>query len=579
MRTPIHDVIQQSKHSRATIKYELKELSTPILMGKSLRYMTHFSYSILGQNTLVKSIISKSNLDLFDGEYISEPPSFFPPFTLTTPVKDNIDEINLQILNDKVTSFSHSKDRIVYNTTADYYKAYKAGQCTPVDVAKFVLDSILSSNQRSPPLRAVVMTDKEYTMNLAEESAKRWKEGQPLSLIDGVPITIKSELNKDPFLLNPGTCFKTICGDIQEDAIVVTRLINMGAILVGQTNMQEYGTGVIGSNPNKEFLTPCNPYNDKCYCGGSSSGSAASVAAGLCPISIGADGGGSIRVPASLCGIVGLKPTYHLLDTTGFMPQSVTVGVGGPLCSSTLDAAIAMSIMCPGGVDLEGFGREDLKGIKVGVYKEYFEHADPEIVTSCKKALDVMLSLGAVVVDIVIPELEEVRIAHMITITSEMANAIMVEIDKNFDKVVPETLLPISAGLNSSAVGYINSQKQRTRSIRVLESIFKQVDIIATPTNGVPAPFIPPGAEECGYGNGQLAARLMRYSPLANLTGIPGISLPVGQTTKDGLPIGLQFMGPWFSEGMLLTVAYALEKRLSQVMSKPSIYYDVLGTI
>lgn len=568
VRAPIEQVLLRPE----LVKYEVKDLSTPKLVGYPLKLLLRIVYTLLGRNILVPFMISKSNLNLLNGEYIPELPTLYPQFPL--PSKENRAEVNRKALQDIVAGYSGKCNHRC--TSLDYHQAYKSGQCTPLDVARAVLNAVSSSNKRTPPLRAVIETNDKFTLKLAEASTERWREGKPLSLIDGVPIAIKAEIKLEPFSFRGGAIFKPVCSNITNDAVVVRKLVDAGAVMIGLTNMQELGTGTFGSNPHKEYLTARNPHNEKCYCGGSSSGSAAAVAAGLCPLALGGDGGGSIRIPASTCGVIGLKPTFRLLDTTGFLPQSFSVCVGGPICSSTIDTAIAMSVMCPEGVDLEGFGFQDLKGVRVGVYKEFFEHADLEIVSLCKKAIDILVSLGAEVKEIVIPELEEIRVAHIVTISSEMLSALAVDVDKNFDKISSETLIVMSFAQRTTAKDFINAQKQRTRSIIALQSIFKEVDIIATPSTGVVAPIIPAGADKFGYGDGELAGRMMRFSCLANLTGIPGISVPVGLTADGLLPVGLQLQSHWYNEGGLLRVAYALEKQVSLSMTKPSIYYDIL---
>lgn len=571
----VRDSIDQILLKPELVKYEVQDLASPKVVGYPLKVLVTLGFSLLGRSVIFPFIIlRRSNLDLLNGEYIPDLPTLYPQVPL--PVEGgNRKEVNDNVLKSISLGYSGRADHRC--TSLDYYNAYQSGQCTPLDVVRAVLNAISLSNQRMPPLRAVIETDDEYTLKLAKASTERWRVGKPLSLLDGVPFTVKAEVVFESFSLTGGGTFKPTCARGVKEMTVVRKLINeAGAIMVGLNNMQEFGTGVIGSNPHKNYLTPCNPYNDQCYCGGSSSGSASAVAAGLCPISLGGDAGGSIRIPSSLCGVVGLKPTFRLLDSTGFLPQTYSVGVAGPLSSSVLDTAIAMSIMCPEGIDLNGFDCEDLKGVKIGVYKEFFEHADREVVTLCRKAIDVLVSLGAEVKDIVIPELEEVRVAHTITTISEFFNCYAVDVDAKFEEINLETLILFLIGDCFSAKEYINAQKQRSRSIAALQSIFNEVDIIATPSTGTVAPIIPPGADQYGYGNAELSGRLMRFSSLANLTGIPGVSVPVGLTPNGSLPVGLQLQAHWNREGELLRVAYVLEKQLSTLMTKPPVYYDIL---
>ena len=572
VRAPVEQVLDPA--NAPNVKYELKNLSAPVLTGYPFRWLVRFGGYTRLSTLIIPHIKHDSNLDLLDGEYIPEAPTLYPP--VSPPLrKEDIEESNNKVLDDIARSYTPINGRRI--SSLDYWNAYKSGSTTPLDVARAVLECVQASNARSPPLRAIVETDQDLTMRLAEESTKRWKEGKPLSLIDGVPIAVKAEYKFNPFPLTGGLTFKPVCADIKDDSVVAKRLVEAGAIMIGISNMQEFGTGTLGSNPHKEFQTARNPYNEKCYCGGSSSGSAATVASGLCPITLGTDGGGSVRLPSSLCGVTGLKPTFRCLDSTGCLPSLYSLCSDGPLCTTSIDAAIAMSIMIPGGFDMSGLASiNDLSGLRIGVYKEYFEHADPQIVSLCRKALQVLESLGAQVKDIVIPELEELRVAHFATIAPEFLCSLAVDVDKNFDKISDETLLVLSTSQYVSAKEFINAQKQRTRSIAIVKSLFEEVDLIATPMAGTVAPVIPPGAEKFGYGNAEVSAKIMRFAVLGNFTGIPGISIPVGLTTGEGggLPVGLQLQGQWNNEGLLLRVGCALEKCLP--MEKSPIYYNIL---
>ena len=571
VRAPVEQVLDPA--NAPNVKYEMKDPASLKLIGYPLKVLSLLSLSRLGR-LVIERIKNKSNFDLLGGEYIPEAPTLYPPVSLPLRKKD-IEESNNKVLDDIARSYTPINGRRI--SSLDYWNAYKSGSTTPLDVARAVLECVQASNARSPPLRAIIETDQDLTMRLAEESTKRWKEGKPLSLIDGVPIAVKGQIMFESFSINAGSTFKPTCSTGLKEAYIVRKLVEAGAIMIGLTNMQEFGTGTLGSNPHKEFQTPRNPYNEKCYCGGSSSGSGTTVAAGLCPITLGGDAGGSIRTPASFCGITGLKTTFRSLDLTGFLPQTNSVGVVGPMCTTSIDAAIAMSIMIPGGFDMSGLASiNDLSGLRIGVYKEYFEHADPQTVSLCRKALQVLVSLGAQVKDIVIPELEELRVAHQSVAITEFFTAYALDVDKRMEQMNPESLLIFGVGNAMSAKEFINAQKQRTRSIAIVKSLFEEVDLIATPTTGTVAPVIPPGAEKFGHGDVKLTGQIMRFSSLGNFTGIPGISIPVGLTTGEGggLPVGLQLQGQWNNEGLLLRVGCALEKCLP--MEKPPIYYNIL---
>ena len=271
---------------------------------------------------------------------------------------------------------------------------------------------------------------------MADASTEQWKNDQPLSILDGVPIAFKAEFKVQPYSFKGGATFTSSCCKGLSESSLVKKFQDAGAIIIGITNMQEFGTGVLGSNPHKEYLTPHDPYNTLHYPGGSSSGSACNVAAGFCPIAMGVNGGGSMHIPAGLCGVSGLKPTADLFDKAGHVLIAYSVGVVGPLGASIFDLALTMNIIDSdeSRIDLEDFGKEDLNGIKIGIYTEYFEHADNEIVAQCKKAVQERVALGAEVHEIVIPDLEEMKVSHGITATSEFGSSLAVDVDKKFEQ-------------------------------------------------------------------------------------------------------------------------------------------------
>lgn len=418
-------------------------------------------------------------------------------------------------------------------------------------------------------LKSISQLDQQSVVKMASASTKRWKDNKPLSLLDGVPVVVKEELKMEPHILYNGCVFVPSSAQDVEESTVVVRLREAGAIILGVARMQEMGFGVLGSNPNRLNGTPRNPYNTDCYAGGSSTGSAIAVATGFCPISVGCDGGGSIRIPATLCGVVGLKPTFARVTTHGCIPTSFSVSHIGPMGNTVTDTAILYDTI--GGPDpncletlkqpqlsLHNISNMMLNDITVGIYSEWFEDADTSIVLACKEVMKSLEALGATIVEIKIPELEEVRIGHLITIASEICSTMSPDVDEHFDDYNLETTMVTVFGYSITGVQYYTAQKQRTRSIESLKKIFKKVDCIVTPGTGCVAPKIPRDAVERGQSDATTSGTLMKYSSLANFTGIPGVVVPVGYD-KEGLPISLQIMGRWWQEHVILRVAYAVE--------------------
>lgn len=582
VRPPIEQILTEEPAK----PYSMKGFKAPFVSGRLFRFMVWLSYTRLGYVLLVKGNMKKSKLDLFRGEYIPERPTYKPTEQISLPApapsqegtKINLEQYFLRIYRPKNKNDSPSS-KFIRPGIIDFYLAYKSGVCTPLDVVRSVLDAIKDSNKRSPPLRAIIESHETVVMEMAEASTSRWSKGEPLSLMDGVPIAVKGEMLVEPYSFLCGGTFKMAAMEGVTEGPNIRNMRGCGAVIIGIANMQEFGKGTLGSNPHQYYQTPRNPYDTTRYCGGSSSGAAASVSSGMCPLALGGDGGGSIRIPSTLCGIVGLKPTYEYLSSNGGTALGYTVGVHGPIGTSCIDMAIAINIMEEGKryITLDQLHNHDLTDIKVGVYWDYFNHAHKCVVNSCRNAVKKLEELGAQIKEVYIPELDECRLAHMLITLAEGASSMACEIDKHFWDFNLETLTPLLVGLHISGIDYINALKQRTRSIKILQSLFKQVDIIVTPGTACTAPVIPPSSISHGSSDVKTSGDLMRFSFLANLTGIPGLVVPVGRG-EGGLPVSLQLLGPWYSEGLLLKIGRALECSFSEEppLGRPDVYYDIL---
>jgi Asp-tRNA(Asn)/Glu-tRNA(Gln) amidotransferase A subunit family amidase len=346
--------------------------------------------------------------------------------------------------------------------------------------------------------------------------------------------------------------------------------------------MHEIGINVTGLNPHHG--TTRNPYNTDHFTGGSSSGSAAAVAAGLVPIAIGADGGGSIRIPASLCGIVGLKCTFGRVSEFGAFPLDWSIAHIGPLAGSATDAALAYALIAgPDPQDpislhqplpsLHGWADLNLKGLKLGMYRSWFTHADSEVVAACEAMLKHYESMGCEIVDVIIPNLEANRVAHSVTILSEMTQAMNATYDKHHHEHGLDVRVNLAFARRFRATDYITAQRVRTRMMNHFAAAFRQADVILTPSTGIAAPPIKSGALPHGESDLSTTVEIMRFVTAANMTGLPAISFPVGYTQK-GLPIGLQVMGKAWDEKTLLRLALAAEQVIER--KKPQVHYGIL---
>jgi Asp-tRNA(Asn)/Glu-tRNA(Gln) amidotransferase A subunit family amidase len=344
--------------------------------------------------------------------------------------------------------------------------------------------------------------------------------------------------------------------------------------------MHEIGINPNGSNAHWGSVR--NPFNDACDTGGSSSGSAAAVAAGLVPAAIGADGGGSIRIPASLCGVVGLKPTYGRISEVGAAPLCWSVAHLGPLAASVTDAALVYAAVAgPDPLDtnsrvqppvtLAGWNRPDLRGLRLGIYKDWFEHAAPEVISTCRALLEELHHAGADICTITIPELDEMRIAHVITILSEMA-VCMSNYREQRKQHSASTRMSLAMGDAFTATDYLWAQRMRTRAMAHFAAAFQQVDAIITPSTALAAQPIPAGGLSDGWSDLSTDTELMRYAFPANFTGNPAISFPAGYDSR-GLPISLQAIGRHWEEHLLLRVAFNAERIVQRRL--PPRYYPL----
>jgi len=555
--------------------YDLKDVKLPVLSGAPLTLVTKLiEFSATG-NIIAPRLIKDAGILLLREENIEEIPTGYPNHPV--PAKVNVKELELAT----IAPSTPPSEGFAFNTSADFYKAYQSGETTPVDVARRILAAIEKSNQASPALRAVIQTNHKDVLEQAEASTKRWQAGKPIGPLDGVPVSVKAELDQLGYGTTVGTSFLGKAPATQ-DATPVARLRAAGALLIGKTNMHEIGMGVTGLN--LHHGAPRNPYHLGSYTGGSSSGSAASVAAGFCPISVGADGGGSIRIPAAFCGGVGLKATYGRISEHGAAPLCWSVAHVGPIAASVYDTALAYAVMAGPDeldpmsqnqppIDLDEVANDDLSGLRIGMYRAWFEHADPALVKACDLAVEHLKARGATIVDIEIPNLEAIRVAHSVTIASEMRSAINPYYPSQKEKFGLDIRMNMALADKFTSADYVTSQRIRTRGLNDFKKIFESVDVVVSPATGCTAPNIPPEALANGISDVGQLMDIMRFAPLGNLLGLPSISVPAGYD-DHGKPIGLQIMGRAWEESTLLRLARVVES--ATVKQKPGYWVDVL---
>ncbi|HVT37903.1 MAG TPA: amidase [Gemmatimonadaceae bacterium] len=466
----------------------------------------------------------------------------------------------------------------------DYADAYRSGRVTPEQVAEQFLTQMERSDRDAgkAPLKAFIAVSSDDVRKQARASTERWRTGRTLGPFDGVPVSVKDELDQAGYPTTVGTKFLGHAAAL-EDATVVARLRAAGALLVGKANMHEIGINITGLNPHHG--TTRNPYNDAYHTGGSSSGPATTVAAGLVPVAIGADGGGSIRIPAAFCGLVGIKATFGRVSEFGAAPLCWSVGHVGPMAGSVRDCARTYALVAgPDPRDPQTLGHPpveiddgvpgSLEGVRFGVYWNWFRHATADVVDRCERLARALVERGATLHEVEIPELDAMRVAHIVTITGELAAAMTRYYGAHRSELSLDARVNLVIAGTFSAAEYVNAQRIRTRAITAFTRAFAGVDAILTPATGQVAPRINPAAQPFGESDLSMTTEVMRFAFASNFTGHPAISFPAGYDAA-GLPIGLQAIGRPWGERLLFRVAAAAESIVER--RAPVRWYSPLG--
>ena len=379
----------------------------------------------------------------------------------------------------------------------------------------------------------------------------------------GMPIAVKDLYETAGIRTTAGSLFfKDYIPE--EDSVAISKLKAAEADIVGKTSTHEIALGVTNINPH--YGTPRNPWDTSRITGGSSGGSAAAVAAGMCMAALGSDTGGSIRIPASLCGVVGLKPTYGRISLRGVFPLSWNLDHAGPLTRSVKDAALLLQVLAGyDDLDLSSINMpvdDYLKDIEAGIKSwrialaigEFVEVSDPEVLAAIRAAARFFTFLGAQVEEVDISWLYEAALANGKIVQADGATYHRDRLEANPELFGADVRERLEAGRNLPSSAYVLARRKQVEIRRRSERFFRQHDILllpSTPITALPIEDIENSASQ--------APALTRFTAPFNLAGLPALSLPCG-FTKDGLPIGLQIVsGPW-QEAKVLRAGYAFEQ-------------------
>nr|XP_009858983.1 fatty acid amide hydrolase [Ciona intestinalis] len=562
------------------LEYIPRTVKVPAVRGWKTSLVCKVANSYFGKMFLLDMMLQNGDFKIFRTIQMKMNPTFYPNIELTEPCAkpDDVSLTNEEM--QEVLNGSVAKDGFNFNCAQDFVRQYKSGETTPTAVAENAIIAITNSEK----LNAIVKYDIASIKKQAAASTDRYRTNTTLSPIDGVIIVVKDEFAVKGFPHTSGSSYRHPNEPAKADSGVVTKMRDLGCIVLAVVNMHEFGIGTSGNNPNKGFGACRTPYHLDHFSGGSSSGCASAVGAGIATMGIGTDGGGSIRIPSAYCGVVGLKPTFARVTLAGVDGLSYSVGHAGPICNCVRDVALFYALLSgpdpeyPLGlkqpkVKLPKFGG-NLDGIKIGIDRRYFKDCSPDMFKICSDALPLLESSGATLETAEFAEITDICIAHRITILSEMSTNISSDFDNEFNAISVPSRTLFALGRSITAQDFIQANKQRTRAIEITEEFFKKYDALVTPTTGQTAPLIHSDELAVGATNPSQDGVNMRFVALGNFTGIPAITVPVGYNDK-GLPVGFQIMCAWWREDIALQIAEYLERKIA--LQKPRIYNDILA--
>jgi Asp-tRNA(Asn)/Glu-tRNA(Gln) amidotransferase A subunit family amidase len=466
-------------------------------------------------------------------------------------------------------------------TLADLYRSKKA---TPRDVVDAALAAARSLSTRSPSVGPITAYADYAARSEADASSARWSAGKPLGPLDGVPVVIKEHFAVRGLSTQNGSSFEA-ASLATDDSTIVARLRAAGAIVLGQTPMTEYGMSPLGFNPKRKM--PKNPHATDRLAGGSSTGSGVAVATGVVPLAIGSDGGGSIRIPASLNGVFGIKATFGRVSRTGALFGG-TVAHAGPIASSTLDLARALDVIASrdaldsqtdfappfeAGAHERALSR-GVRGLVIGIDENEWAAASSDVAKAGREALRALEKRGAVLRDVKPKLARYAAPVGYLTIGLEAHASQRDQIRRRLVEYTHDLQITYSVLGTLDAVDVFEGMRLRS-GIRVeMAALFREIDLFAMPSTATTAPRANDDEMASGFLDARALDAMCRHNFLGNLTGLPALSAPVG-LDPDRLPIGLQLMGDAWDEGTVLAASAELERCGAARAERPSASVEI----
>ncbi|HKW98560.1 MAG TPA: amidase [Bryobacteraceae bacterium] len=420
--------------------------------------------------------------------------------------------------------------------------------------------------QLNPKLNAILTSMESSARAQAKAADEELAGGKDRGPLHGIPVAVKDVFETRGV--------RTTCGSVifmhhisAYDAAVVEKLSATGAVMVGKTGMHELAYGITSNNPH--FGTVRNPWDTERIPGGSSGGSGSAVAADMVFMAMGTDTGGSIRIPASFCGTVGLKPTSGRVSRFGIMPLDFSLDHAGPLTRSVRDAAVTLSAIAGHDPRDETSSKEpvgdylpeqgcSIRGVRIGLPQNFFlERLDPDADQAVRRMAETAESLGARIFPVRVPDIESLNAVGRVILLAE-ASALMEKYIDNRDQFGSDVLALLDQGRLLAATDYVNAQRLRRKMQREFAQLWSRVDCLFAPTTPMSAPRIGEKTASLGDFTEDVRLAATRLVRGINVLGLPALSMPCGPDRR-GLPLGLQIIGRPFDEALVLQVAAALE--------------------
>ena len=417
----------------------------------------------------------------------------------------------------------------------------------------------------NPATNAMQTVMAEAARERARQADEELARGEGRGPLHGVPVAVKDLFfTKGVRTTGGSSLFEHHVPE--HDATVVEWLRTGGAVLLGKTGMHELAYGITSSNPH--FGAVRNPWDRDRIPGGSSGGSAAAVAAGMVPMAMGSDTGGSIRIPAAYCGVVGLKPTYGRVSRYGAMPLAFSLDHMGPLTRSVRDAGAVLNVIAGYDPRDETSSRRPvenyvpdveppMRGLRIGLPENFFfARLDPDVDAAVRAAFQKAAAQGAEIVPLHVPDMAAINTVARVILLAEATAVLEPHLERR-DAIGPDVLALLDQGRLVPATDYINAQRLRRAMQLEFAALWKRVDCLMTPTAPITAPRIGETTVAIGGEHEDVRLATTRLVRGINLLGLPALSVPCG-ADRRGLPVGLQIVGPPFGEALILRVGQAL---------------------